>query len=70
MEAMEEYCPELKIEEMKRKDLLKLLRSYGRAVINYHPEKYHQERAALIENFDILKKYGLTDENYNGIDFC
>ncbi len=70
LEAVEEYCSELKIEEMKRKDLLALLKSYGEAVINYHPEKYHQERAALIENFENLKKYGLTDKDYNFIDFC
>lgn len=70
LDAVEEYCPELKIEEMKREEILTLLKSYGGAVINYRPEKYHQERSALIENFDTLKKYGLPDKDYNSIDFC
>jgi|UniRef100_A0A7C6EG42 hypothetical protein len=69
-EAIEEYCPNLKIEKMTKEDLEILLNSYARSVINYHPENYHQERGALLKCFEMLKRYGLTDDNYNSIDFC
>ncbi len=69
-EAIKEYCPNLKIEEMTKEDLETLLNSYADSVINYHPENYHQERGALLSCFAMLKRYGLTDEDYNSIDFC
>jgi hypothetical protein len=54
---------------MSKKDLETLLDSLGDATINYHPENYHQERAVLLENSQILKKYGITDEEIKGLDF-
>jgi hypothetical protein len=69
VEAIEEYCPNLKIEKMSKGDLKELINSYGDCVVNYHPENYHQERATLLKNFEILKKYGLTDEDYDSLDF-
>lgn len=69
IEATEEYCPYLEIDKMSKEDLIMLLESYGNCVINYHPEDYHQERAALIENFEMLKKYGLTDKDFDSLDF-
>ena len=69
-ETIEEYCPNLKINEMSKKDLLALFNSYGDCIVDYHPENYHQERAALLANFDMLKQYGLTSDDYNSLDFC
>ncbi|RCK75827.1 MAG: hypothetical protein IGBAC_1102 [Ignavibacteriae bacterium] len=42
---------------------------YADAVITYHPNDYHQERAALLKNEDILKKYGLTEVDIEMLDF-
>lgn len=69
-EAIEESCPYLKINKMKREDIEALLDSYSECIVNYHPDNYHQERAALISNFEMLKRYGLTNDDYNSIDFC
>lgn len=69
LETVEEYCPNLHMGRMSKEDLSSLLRSYGSCVIDYHPESHHQERATLLENFEILKKYGLTDDDYDSLDF-
>lgn len=69
LEAIEEYCPHLKINKMEKKDIEILLDSYSDCIIDYHPEDHHQERAALLKNFEMLKSYRLTDEDYNSIDF-
>lgn len=69
IEAIEEFCPSLRVETMSKNNLETLLDSLGNATINYHPENYHQERAALLENSEMLRKYGLTDEEINGLDF-
>ena len=70
LEAIEEYCPHLKINRMKKEDIETLLDSYSECIVDYHPENYHQERAALLANFDMLKQYGLTSDDYNSFDFC
>ncbi|MBI3585284.1 MAG: hypothetical protein HY096_15210 [Nitrospinae bacterium] len=70
LEAIEEYCPNLEINKMTKKDIEVLLDDYANCIINYHPENCHQERAALLENFDMLKKYGITSDDYNQLDFC
>lgn len=69
LEAIEEYCPTFKIGKMKKGDIEILLDNYGSCVINYHPENNHQERAALLKSFEILKHYGLPDDDYNSLDF-
>lgn len=69
LEAIEEYCPDLEIDKMTREDIKSLLNSYVDCVIKYHPENYHQERGALLNNFDMLRCYGLTDDDYHAIDF-
>ncbi len=69
-EAVKEYCPNLEIDKMKKEGLLSLLHSYGRCVVDYHPENHHQERATLLENFEKLKQHGLTNEDYEALDFC
>ncbi len=70
LEAIEEYCPHLQVDEMAREEIESLLNSYNRCVISYHPEGYHQERCALLRNFEMLRRYGLTDDDYSSIDFC
>ena len=69
MEAIKEYCPSVKIEEMSSKELTNLLDSYGENVLNYHPDDYHQERITLWNASEILKKYGLTDKEETYLDF-
>jgi len=70
LEAIEEYCPNLEVDKMSKKDLQALLNSYAECVILYHPEDSHQERAVLLKHFEMLKKYGLGDEDFSSIDFC
>ncbi len=65
LETIEVYCPHLKIDNMTKIDVEKLLTTYGDCVINYHPENYHQERTTLLKNFEMLKRYGLTDDDYD-----
>ena len=69
IEAITEFCPNLKVESISKNDLEILLDSLGSTTVNYHPENYHQERAALLENSKILQKYGLTDEEIKALDF-
>jgi len=72
LNTIEEYCPDSNVEinKMNRKEIMALLYSYADCIINYHPESDHQERGALIENFETLKRYGLTDDDYEALDFC
>ena len=70
LETIEEYCPDLKLEELSAEDMEILLKTYADCVIAFHPENSHQERAALSRNFEMLKKYGMTDGNYKSMDFC
>ncbi|MCD6385428.1 hypothetical protein J7M23_06580 [Candidatus Sumerlaeota bacterium] len=68
-EAVQEYCPNLRLEQLEPADLRKLLFSYAQNIILFHPEDSHQERATLLENFEMLKQYGLNDEDYGTLDF-
>ncbi len=70
MEAIEEYCPNVKIEKMSKKDLELLIDSLGENIINHHPENYHPERSAFLCYVEQLRKCGLTDEEEDVLDFC
>ncbi len=70
MEAIEKYCPSVKIEKMPKEDLEKLIDSLGENIINYHPEDYHPERSAFLGCIEELKKCGLTDAEEYALDFC
>jgi len=70
LETIEEYCPNLEIDKMTKDDISTLLNSYADCVYNYHPENQHQERAVLLKNFEMLKQYGLTEDDYDSLDFC
>jgi hypothetical protein len=69
LETIKKYCPNLRICEMKKEDVKTLLETYGNCIIDYHPEAHHQKRAALLKNFEMLKHYGLTDDDYDSLDF-
>ncbi len=70
LETIDEYCPHLEMDKITKEDISTLLNSYADCVYNYHPESQHQERAALLKNFDMLKQYGMTDDDYEALDFC
>ena len=70
LETMEEYYPGLKTDKISKEDIKTLLNSYGDCITEYHPERHHQERAVFLRNFEMFKKYGLKDEDYELIDFC
>lgn len=70
LETIEEYCPDLQIGRMTTKDISTLLNSYAECVIDYHPESRHRERAVLLKNFEMLKQYGMTEDDYDSLDFC
>ena len=69
IETIQEFCPNLKLEEMSKEDLETLIDSLGNAIVDYHPEGCHQERSALLNNSKMLKKYGLTDDEIKRLDF-
>ncbi|MCK4311539.1 MAG: hypothetical protein KAW88_02260 [Candidatus Cloacimonetes bacterium] len=69
IETINEWELDIKLDLMKKDELLILIDSFGEAVIDYHPENYHQERAVLLKHSDMLKKYGLTDEDICRLDF-
>jgi hypothetical protein len=70
VEALEEFEIEFDFNKFSKEELEKLLSDYAGSVLNYHPEDYHQERAALIKNSDILLKYGLTKDDIEILDFA
>ncbi len=68
-EALEDFSLSIDFNKLSKEELEKLLSDYADAVITYHPEDYHQERATLLKNKTTLKKYGLTDEDIEMLDF-
>ena len=70
IEATKEFCPSLRLSRLSKKEIEKLLDDYGDMIVNYHPENYHQERATFLKNEELLRKYGLTDEDVAVLDFC
>ncbi len=61
---------ELDLSRLTTNELLTLISSYGANVILFHPENGHQVRATLQENFEMLKKCGLKDEDYARFQFA
>lgn len=70
LETVNDYCPHLEMDKITKEDISTLLNSYADCVYNYHPENQHQERAVLLRHFDMLKRYGMTDDDYEALDFC
>lgn len=70
MEFIKEWELRVEVEKISKKDWQTLFVSYADSIIDYHPENDHQERGAFLRNKQILKKYGLTDEDVKRLDFC
>jgi len=70
LEFIKEWELTIAVEKINKKDWKTIFESYADAIINYHPENDHQERAVFLKNKKMLKKYGLTDEDITRLDFC
>ena len=70
LEFIKEWELSVKVKDIKKEDWKKLLYDYASAIINYHPDNDHQERAVFLTNEKMLKKYGLTSEDIQRLDFC
>jgi len=53
-EALLEFPIDFDFNKLSKEELQKLLLDYSDTVLSYHPEAYHQERAALLRNKDML----------------
>jgi len=74
MEALLEFIKEwelrIEVEKISKKDWETLFSSYADSISDYHPENDHQERGAFLRSSEMLKKYGLTNEDITRLDFC
>ena len=57
------------VRSINKEDWEIIFNSYADAIIDYHPENNHQERIVFLENENMFKKYGLTDEDITCLDF-
>ena len=64
-----EFSLTIDLSKLSKDELEKLLSDYADTVVFYHPEDYHQERAAFLRNKTVLKKYGLTNGDIETLDF-
>ena len=69
-EFIKEWDLKIDIKKISKKDWKILFASYADAIVDYHPENNHQERGAFLRNVEMLKKYGLIDEDVARLDFC
>jgi len=67
---IKEWELRIKVGKINKEDWETLLSSYADSIIDYHPENDHQERGAFLRNEQMLKKYGLTNEDIQRLDFC
>jgi len=70
LEFIKEWELSIQVKKISKEDWETLFSSYADAIIDYHPENDHQERGAFLRNEQMLKKYGLTDEDVRRLDFC
>ena len=70
LEFIKEWELPIQVEKISKEDWKTLLSNYADAIIDYHPENDHQERKTFLRNEQMLKKYGLTDEDIQRLDFC
>lgn len=70
LEFVDEWELPIQVSKINKEDWQKLFSSYADSIIDYHPENDHQERGAFLRNEQMLKKYGLTDEDVRRLDFC
>jgi hypothetical protein len=67
--TLENYCPDLDVEELAAEDWLALLAAYRETVLKHRPENETQERAALMSAWEVLERHGLDDDDFMGLDF-
>lgn len=70
LEFIKEWELRIQVKKINKEDMETLFSSYADSIIDYHPENDHQERGAFLRNQQMLKKYGLTDEDVKRLDFC
>ena len=70
LEFIEEWKLQIQVKKISKEDWKTLLSSYADSIVDYHPENDHQERGAFLRNEQMLKKYGLTDDDILRLDFC
>lgn len=68
-EALDDFEIKFDFGKLTKQELVKLFYDYVECVSLYHPENYHQERGALLKNTDVLKKYGMSQDDTNMLDF-
>jgi hypothetical protein len=68
-EMLDDFSIEINFDKLSKEELEKLFFDYADAVVMYHPDSFHQERAAILKNEASLKKCGLTDDNIEELDF-
>lgn len=68
-DMLTEFSLSIDLGKLSKDELEKLLFDYADAVLFYHPDDFHQERAAILKNETVLKKYGLTDDDIERLDF-
>lgn len=69
LEFIEEWELPIQVKKISKEDWQTLFSNYADSIIDYHPENDHQERGAFLRNEQMLKKYGLTDEDVTRLDF-
>lgn len=74
LDNIQEYASstdmQLDLGKLDPQELMTLISSYGDCVLTFHPENNHPERAALLRNFKMLKRYGLEDDDFQILDFA
>ena len=70
IETMEYFEIDFNFSKLSKSEIEKLFLDYGYCISIYHLEKYHQERGAFLKNEDILRKYGLSEDDIDAFDFC
>ena len=70
LEFIEEWKLQIQVKKINKEDWKTLLSSYADSIVDYHPENDHQERGTFLRNEEMLKNYGLTDEDVRRLDFC
>ena len=70
LEFIKERELRIEVEKISKEDWKTLLSSYADSIVDYHPENDHHERGVFLRNEEMLKKYGLTDEDVRRLDFC
>lgn len=70
LEFIEEWELSIQVKKISKEDWQALFSSYADSIIDYHPEDDHQERGLFLRNAEMLKKYGLTNDDITRLDFC